>query len=388
MVVASIIITTIIVFIVVDILLRLLLTRVRAAQTRKEREQALDTGLKLDVSEEAPSLTRVELDQPQARILAVDDEKIVLDSLRKMLALGGYSIDTVESGEEALGLIRKRDYDFVFTDLKMPGMDGVEVTKAVRHLRPDIDVIVITGYATIETAVETVKFGAMDYVQKPFTEDELLGFVGTALIKRQDRLDKQVRHKIRPVRPGTGESKSRFELNVPAGAFVSPQHAWARIELNGAVRIGLDDLIRKIFANIDGVELPPPGKKIDRGETLFAVNYGDYRLNIPSPLSGTIIAVNAEQAEHPEWLAIKPFELSWMCRLEPSNLAGELPALRIGHDAVKWYQQELDRYSELAKQAEESASRHATDAAAGSEEENNADQLELLIGFSKPFLQG
>jgi PleD family two-component response regulator len=104
---------------------------VRAAQTRKAREQALDTGLKLDVSEEAPTLTRVELDNPQARILAVDDEKIVLDSLRKMLALGGFSIDTVESGSEALGLIRKRDYDFVFTDLKMPGWT-VEVTRG-RH---------------------------------------------------------------------------------------------------------------------------------------------------------------------------------------------------------------------------------------------------------------
>jgi CheY-like chemotaxis protein len=66
-----------------------------------------------------------------------------------MLVLGGYSIDTVETGSEALGLVRKRDYDFVFTDLRMPGMDGVEVTRAVRHLRPDIDVIVITCPETI-----------------------------------------------------------------------------------------------------------------------------------------------------------------------------------------------------------------------------------------------
>ena len=157
MVVASIIITTIIVFILVDLLLRMILTRMRAARVQKEREEALDTGLQLDVSEEAPTLTRVELEDPKARILAVDDEKIVLDSLRKMLTLAGYSIDTVEDGSEALGLVSKRDYDFVFTDLKMPGMDGVEVTRAVRHLRPDIDVVVITGYATIETAVETKK---------------------------------------------------------------------------------------------------------------------------------------------------------------------------------------------------------------------------------------
>jgi CheY-like chemotaxis protein len=387
MVVASIIITTIIVFILVDILLRVLVNRVRATRIRKEREEALDTGLNLDVSEEAPTLTRVQLDDPKARILAVDDEKVVLDSLRKTLALAGYSIDTVQDGSEALGLVSKRDYDFVFTDLKMPGMDGVEVTKAVRHLRPDIDVVVITGYATIETAVETVRYGAMDYIEKPFTEDELLAFVHTALIKREARLEKQVRHKIRLVRPGTRESKSRFELNVPAGAFISPQHAWARIELNGAVRIGLDDLIRKIFTRIDTVELPAPGTKIAKGDTLFSITYGEFSLDIPSPLSGTVISVNDEHAEHPEWLAIKPFELSWVCRLEPTNLAGELQGMKIGHDAVDWYQQELDRYSELVRNGEKESPEGESDQPDEAGPERPADRLDILVRFSEPFLQ-
>ena len=69
----------------------------------------------------------------------------------------------------------------------MPEMDGVEVTKSVKYLRPDIDVIIITGYATVETAVECMKIGAMDYVQKPFTEDELLDFAKKSLIKRQEK---------------------------------------------------------------------------------------------------------------------------------------------------------------------------------------------------------
>jgi DNA-binding NtrC family response regulator len=109
---------------------------------------------------------------PKARILCVDDEDVILDSFRKILVLDGYSVDTVNSGAEALNLIKSHHYDFVFTDLKMPEMDGVEVTKSVKYLRPDIDVIIITGYATVETAVECMKLGAMDYVQKPFTEDD------------------------------------------------------------------------------------------------------------------------------------------------------------------------------------------------------------------------
>jgi len=387
MIVPLIVITTIVVFIAVDLALRVLLKKVRDARLTRERERALDIGLKLDVSEEARTLKRVEVENPKARILAVDDEKVILDSFRKTLVLAGYSIDTVETGSEVLGLIRKRDYDFVFTDLRMPEMDGVEVTKAVKHLRPDIDVIVITGYASIETAVETVKFGAMDYVQKPFTEDELLEFVKTALIRRQDNLEKRKCHKIHLIRPGTSESKSRFDVNVPAGVFISPQHAWARIEMDGTVRVGLDDLIRKVFDKIDHVELPKPGQNIKNGETLFSLKYGDYSLSIPSPLSGKITSVNSEHAEHPDWLAIKPYELSWMCGIEPSNLAGELPGLRIGLDSIDWYQKEVDRYSELSGKFPEAADQAQSNESGKSEQSRNEEYRDLLIGFTKPFLQ-
>ena len=387
MIVALIVITTIVVFILVDLALRMLLKRAREARLMTEREHALDTGLKLNVSEEAPSLKRVELDDPTARILAVDDEEIVLNSFRKVLVLAGYSIDTVEHGSEALGLIRKNDYDFVFTDLKMPGMDGVEVTKAVKHLRPDIDVIVITGYASIETAVETVQFGAMAYIEKPFTEDELLAFVKTALIKRQANLGKNMRHKIRLIKPGTRESESRFELNVPAGVFISPQHAWAKIESNGTVRVGLDDLVRKIFEKFDQVELPTMAQKVEKGDTLFTLKFGDYNLKVPSPLSGKVTSVNTEHAEHPEWLTIKPFQLSWMCGIEPSNLAVELPDLKIGRDSVSWYQEEVDRFQKLASKFMEDTSQHETNEAKDDEQFRNAEYKKLLIEFSKPFLQ-
>ena len=379
MVVPTIVVTTIIVFVLVDLLLRLILTRVRSTRTRKEREQALDLGLSLDVSEEAPTLKRVALDEPKARILAVDDEAVILDSFRKMLVLGGYSIDTVESGPEALGLIRKHDYDFVFTDLKMPGMDGIEVTKSVRHLRPDNDDIVITGYGPIESAVETVQPGAMDYVQKPFTEDELLDFVNQAVIKREAHMEQRMRHKIRLVHAGTRESKSRFELNVPAGVFVSPQHAWAKLEMNGTVRIGIDDLLRKLFGPVEEVELPEHGKKVRKGERLFSIDYGDCVLDVPAPLGGRVVTANSEHRDHPEWLAVKPFELGWICTLEPANLGGELPGLKVGAEAVTWYQEELDRFSELA-------ARLRGEAEPDDDAADEPPASRLLEEFTKPFL--
>lgn len=181
-------ILTIAIFILLDMVLRKILAKQREGKLRQERERALDIGLKLDFAAEAKSLKRVEVENPRAKILAVDDESVILDSFRKILVLAGYSIDTVEQGSEALTLVKNNDYDFVFTDLKMPEMDGVEVTKGVHHLKPDIDIIVITGHATVETAVDTMKYGAIDYVQKPFSEDELVEFVNQSLIRREERL--------------------------------------------------------------------------------------------------------------------------------------------------------------------------------------------------------
>ncbi|HKZ18266.1 MAG TPA: response regulator [Geobacteraceae bacterium] len=347
-----IVVITIIVFILVDFSLRVYFQKRQEIQLRKEREEALDIGLKLDYSEEAKTLKRVEVKDPKARILAVDDEAIILDSFRKILVVAGYSIDTVEKGREALGLILKNDYDFVFTDLKMPEMDGLEVTKAVKHLRPDIDVIVITGYASIETAVETMKYGAMDYVQKPFTEDELISFFNKSLIRRKDRIERQMKPTVRLITPSIKESGSQHEFNVPAGIFVSRNHTWVNIEMNGTARIGIDDFVRKTINKIDSVALPKLNREIKKGEPLFSLKHNSHAIDISSPISGKVTLVNTEHIEHPELIALTPFELSWMCCIEPSNLSEELRSLKIGADSISWYREEIDKYAEIVKGAE------------------------------------
>jgi CheY-like chemotaxis protein len=347
-----IVVVTVIVFILVDFALRVYFQQRQEARLRKDRKEALDIGLKLDFSEEAKSLKRVEVKDPRARILAVDDEAIILDSFRKILVVAGYSIDTVEKGREALGLILKRDYDFVFTDLKMPEMDGLEVTKAVKHLRPDIDVIVITGYASIETAVETMKYGAMDYVQKPFTEDELIDFFNKCLIKRKDRIERQMKPTVRLITPSTKESGSQHEFNVPAGIFVAQNHTWVNVEMNGTARVGMDDFVRKIISKIDQVELPQLNQAVKKGELLFSIKHHSHHIDIAAPISGKVTLINTEQIEHPELIAVNPFELSWMCCIEPSNLSEELRSLKIGADSINWYKGEIDKYSEMAKAAE------------------------------------
>ena len=381
-----IVVVTIIVFVIVDFSLRVYFQKRQELKLRKEREQALDIGLKLDLSEEAKTLKRVEVREPKARILAVDDEPVILDSFRKILVVGGYSIDTVEKGSEALGLILKNDYDFVFTDLKMPEMDGLEVTKAVKHLRPDIDVIVITGYASIDTAVETMKYGAMDYVQKPFTEDELTEFFNKSLIRRKDRIERQMKPAVRLITPSTKASDSPHEFNVPAGFFVSQNHTWVNIEMNGTARVGLDDFARKIVGKIDKVDLPKPGQEIKKGKLLFSIRKNSQTIDISSPISGTISLINTEHVEHPEWIGSKPFELSWMCCIEPSNLSAELGSLKIGADSIAWYKKEIDKYSEIAKGLYR-AERKVASSGKEAEKEGEQQQDDKFLGeFANAFL--
>lgn len=382
-----IVVVTIIVFVIVDFALRIYFQKRQESRLRKEREEALDIGLKLDVSEEAKTLKRVEVKDPKARILAVDDEAIILDSFRKILVVAGYSIDTVEKGKEALGLILKRDYDFVFTDLKMPEMDGLEVTKAVKHLRPDIDVIVITGYASIDTAVETMKYGAMDYVQKPFTEDELISFFNKCVIKRRDRIERQMKPTVRLITPSTKESGSQREFNVPAGIFISQNHTWLNMEMNGTARVGIDDFARKIIGKIDKVELPKLNTEVRKGDLLFSIKHGLHAVDLSSPISGKITLLNTEHIEHPDWIASKPFELSWMCCIEPSNLSEELHSLKIGVDSINWYKSEIDKYNEIVKGVEEDSAQTGPSGKGNDQAAAQSADDKLLKEFVKTFLQ-
>ena len=330
-------------FVIADLIVRAASKRMDTAREQREREAVLTRALQLSFAEEAKSLKRAELPGARARILAVDDEAVILDSFRKILVLAGFSVDTVENGPEALTLLRAHPYDFLFTDLKMPVMDGVEVVKAARHLRPDLDVVVITGYGTIETAVETMQFGAVDYVQKPFTEEELVALAKRLLIKREARLEAQLRPAVRVVAPARAESVAAGEYCVPGGAFVSPGHAWARIDPAGQVWTGLDDFARKALKSVERVELPAVGARVRRGEPLFTVRRGGESLRVPAPLSGEVTQVNEELRHAPRLVVESPYDRGWACLLRPSDLAADLAGLRIGKPVVTWYQDEIAR---------------------------------------------
>ncbi len=119
------------------------------------------------------------------RILVVDDELSVCKSCEKILGREGYQVRSVLSGNHALALLEQEPFDIVFTDLKMAEMGGMDLLETLRARFPDVVPVVITGYATIASVVETMKLGAFDYLPKPFTPDEMAAIAKKAWEKRQ-----------------------------------------------------------------------------------------------------------------------------------------------------------------------------------------------------------
>jgi len=127
----------------------------------------------------------------EPQILLVDDEAIALTNLTHVLQREGYAVTACRDGEAALAALKRSEFDLVLTDLKMPGIDGMEVLREVRASYPDVPVIMITGYATLDSAVEAMKAGAYHYIAKPFRLAEAREVVRSALelrrVKRENR---------------------------------------------------------------------------------------------------------------------------------------------------------------------------------------------------------
>jgi len=117
----------------------------------------------------------------RVKVLVIDDEKVVLDSVDKILTDEGYDVATNLSGRDGLNEALTTDYDIVLTDIRMPDIGGMRVLRDIKRSKPTLPVVMITGYASVHSSVQAMKLGAADYVEKPFTPDQLIKAVDTAL---------------------------------------------------------------------------------------------------------------------------------------------------------------------------------------------------------------
>jgi DNA-binding NtrC family response regulator len=126
------------------------------------------------------------------KLMLVDDEERYLQTTAKLLEKKGIEVVTAQSGEQALELLKTHDVHVVILDVKMPGMDGFKTLRAIKTLYPPVEVIFLTGHATMDSAIEGLQFGAFDYVMKPADIDGIVDKAYEAFEKRQ-RLDERIR---------------------------------------------------------------------------------------------------------------------------------------------------------------------------------------------------
>lgn len=126
----------------------------------------------------------------KSNVLIVDDDEVVRLSHLRSLKSVSCAAEAVDDGEDALRLMERQSFDVVLLDLRMPGMDGMSVLKTIKQKWPESEVVVITGYATIETAKEAVRLGACDYLAKPVGPVEVINATGAAMTRKRWALHK------------------------------------------------------------------------------------------------------------------------------------------------------------------------------------------------------
>lgn len=154
------------------------------------------------------------------KILITDDDGDLRELLTEAVRNWGYTVSVAQEGDEAIAMLRRDRYDIVITDLMMPGMDGLMLLQKIKELDREILVIIITGYATIETAVRAIEFGAYDYIAKPFRLDELMIVIKNACERL--RLTTQNKNLLNELRSAYGEIARLKALVSSQGAELSP----------------------------------------------------------------------------------------------------------------------------------------------------------------------
>ncbi|HXX58271.1 MAG TPA: response regulator [Thermodesulfovibrionales bacterium] len=248
------------------------------------------------------------------KVLVLDDDPIIGLSCKKILDPDGYIVSSVTQGGDAIRLISNEEFDLLIADIRLPDMNGVEVLREAKAIQPTMDIIIITGYPTMEDAKEAIRLGAFEYLEKPFTPDFMRNVVKRVFDKRGWILRKtfidQFKEYITPL----------SELDEKTIYY--KEGIWAR-PLKGALwEIGLD--VRRWFLTgqllyIDVVETPA----VSAGKTFAHLVSEDGRIrDLYSPMSGSVKERNVKANDAVYSLVrdcLSENWLMWLVRILPKT---------------------------------------------------------------------
>src|SRR5437763_1795952 len=184
---------------------------------------------------------------PKSRILVIDDEAPIRDSLKMTLGYEGYAVIGAATGQEGLALAEREAPDLVLLDVKMPGMDGIEVLERLRNMNDALPVVVVSGHGTISTAVEATKKGAFDFIEKPFASERVLVSLRNALDSRQLRDENKTLKKAVEVRHQRIGDRAGLKQVMAAVGRAAPTNA--TVVITGESGVGKELVARTIHRN-------------------------------------------------------------------------------------------------------------------------------------------
>lgn len=254
-------------------------------------------------------------------MLVIDDEPVLLSAIRKICTPEGLMVDEASTAEQGLAKLAENRYRLVLSDLMLPGVGGIGVLEAARREHPEMPVVMITGYATLNRAVECFRNGAFDLIPKPFDVAELLAVVHRAL--GFSELEESQRSAVSLER-FAGER--RFTDGEPASLYALGQHSWVSLESNGSTRIGVGESFRTIRSKFETVRLPAIADETLQGNECARFTTTDGLVHrVWAPLSGKVVEVNHAW----EWdcPAAETISNRWLLGTVPSDLENELQKL-------------------------------------------------------------
>jgi len=256
----------------------------------------------------------------QIKLLVVDDEQIILDSVTKILKKEGlYEITTVLSVKNALDILQNNSPDIILTDLMMPEIDGLQFLNILKENEFAGIVIMLTGYATINSALQAMELGAFDYLAKPFTKEE----INRVLTRAKDVINVQKSRKdILPIQKA---ATLRNQSQTTTG-----RNTWFMTIKHGLVLIGVERPFLIEIGSIESIYLPAEGDEIRQGSNFFQIFSSDLRtFTLTSPFTGVVVEVNKQVLDDPNQLLKDPYDTGWLIKMKPEKFNEELSALSL-----------------------------------------------------------
>lgn len=256
-------------------------------------------------------------------LLVVEDEPVVLAAIRKIVESEQIRMDEALIGENALSKLKRNVYKLIITDLMLPRISGLDLIQAIREDHPCVPVVVITGYATLEKALQSFKMGSFDFIPKPFDTEVFLGVV------RRGLNFSQLMQGRSPDQRAFIHFPQLSSMDRSAGIlYCLGCHAWIKFEEEGTALIGVGETFPDMMDDLSHMEILSSSEEIIQGKCCAKFVTKEGLVNMFwAPLSGKIEAYNEDLDNNIQLINTDPYNQGWIFRIFPSNLQEEVKHL-------------------------------------------------------------